>query len=661
MPSSDTSSHTPLPDNAEAGPSRTEASATDTDAELPGLKWYISDLDRHMKRSAAHLDGRLSLAHNDLPHTQFEWSVIPPSNCLWTSDEKALFFAALARHSRLRPDLISLDVGTKSVALVEEYLAALRWGKQHLGDRIRQHDESRQWRDHLIDTGAYSVDDLWLEIEEEFSETLDRLITDAAVPARRKRAPSSETLLNEYGGSLDVDKLSTLDGLLKVSEEKSTTDLVGIYNSESSSDDDEDPIVKDNREIEKLDAIAKKERTPAQRARLRTLVNRKRNRQQYRLRALLKQGMTQNQITEGGGPDAVFGRQPDKSLALESRPGAKRKKHAESIAVHDPEIVRLGELGMDRYLTQQGWELFNYAHMGDAITAYAKAHSDRPAPAISFPVLGELYTEVLAYLKPLVYQAVIIAEQQAVQNKTEEVDVAHVRGAIALRGEKRPREVFSEAKKQFSGIGSEAGTPDRSSRRNSTANPVTPDRTHRPRSQSPSRSSSPSRSRSSSRSRSRSRSRSPLQSEARRPPSPPRTFVEHDLTSWMDAGVVPPDISNLPEAQTAVDPLDDEWEIISTVTDDEDEALDDALDVADSALDNAVSRQLDHAVVDNDTRIIIDGTAWVNAKERQPARKRKRRDTGATEAEDEDEDVRDAQQGESHFSFVTNGIQLDEC
>lgn len=129
----------------------------------------------------------------------------------------------------------------------------------------------------------------------------------------------------------------------------------------------------------------------------------------------------------------------------------------------------------------------------------------------------------------------------------------------------------------------------------------------------------------------------------------------------MDAGVVPPDISNLPEAQTAVDPLDDEWEIISTVTDDEDEALDDALDVADSALDNAVSRQLDHAVVDNDTRIIIDGTAWVNAKERQPARKRKRRDTGATEAEDEDEDVRDAQQGESHFSFVTNGIQLDEC
>jgi len=62
---------------------------------------------------------------SDLPFTQF----LP--SAFWTPNEKRALFRSITRHSRYRPDLISIDVGTKNVVEVSTYLELLAEASNH--------------------------------------------------------------------------------------------------------------------------------------------------------------------------------------------------------------------------------------------------------------------------------------------------------------------------------------------------------------------------------------------------------------------------------------------------------------------------------------------------------------------------------------------------
>ncbi|CCA77429.1 hypothetical protein PIIN_11406, partial [Serendipita indica DSM 11827] len=86
-------------------------------------------------------------------------------NGFWTSEEKERFFSALSRHSKLRPDLISLDVGSnKTVADVVAYIDVLERG---LRDVSRLEVDSEEEDVPVVHPAAYTVSQKWIEFEEQ--------------------------------------------------------------------------------------------------------------------------------------------------------------------------------------------------------------------------------------------------------------------------------------------------------------------------------------------------------------------------------------------------------------------------------------------------------------------------------------------------------------
>jgi hypothetical protein len=82
---------------------------------------YLTEhLADHISATHHHLTGKPE--HPEPPYTP---SFHLPAG-YWTPTEKALFFRALSVHSRLRPDLISASIGTKSIVDVIIYLSLLR-------------------------------------------------------------------------------------------------------------------------------------------------------------------------------------------------------------------------------------------------------------------------------------------------------------------------------------------------------------------------------------------------------------------------------------------------------------------------------------------------------------------------------------------------------
>jgi hypothetical protein len=82
------------------------------------------------------------------------------SNAYWTSNDKATFFASVARHSRWRPDLISEDLGgEKSTADVCSYINLLEQASAH--NPTERGVESQP--------AAHEVSMEWIAIEEELA------------------------------------------------------------------------------------------------------------------------------------------------------------------------------------------------------------------------------------------------------------------------------------------------------------------------------------------------------------------------------------------------------------------------------------------------------------------------------------------------------------
>ncbi|KAJ7045421.1 hypothetical protein C8F04DRAFT_988383 [Mycena alexandri] len=118
---------------------------------------YLSDYERHLTQLKAHLSGDIGPS---LPS-----SFVPPAG-YWTSREKALFFHALAVHSRLRPDLIADAVKSKTPLDVCAYIDAL--------------DRAAAAQPSLRSTleGAMEVSEAWVDYEEGQARAVVELETE---------------------------------------------------------------------------------------------------------------------------------------------------------------------------------------------------------------------------------------------------------------------------------------------------------------------------------------------------------------------------------------------------------------------------------------------------------------------------------------------------
>ncbi|KAF8629650.1 hypothetical protein AX17_005589 [Amanita inopinata Kibby_2008] len=114
---------------------------------------HIAQLRLHLAQTQAHLSGE-----TDRP--------LPPSFIYpagyWTSAEKNTFFRALARYSRLRPDLIAAHIQTKSIVDVCTYIHQLDDASKATATR---------WNRKDMDI-AFDVSDAWLEFEEKNANSL---------------------------------------------------------------------------------------------------------------------------------------------------------------------------------------------------------------------------------------------------------------------------------------------------------------------------------------------------------------------------------------------------------------------------------------------------------------------------------------------------------
>ena len=588
-----------------------------------GLRWYLSDLGRHIKGSLGALEGRITAkdgpGHNHFTYTDLSASTVSPSNATWTPAEKSLFFAALSRHSRHRPDLIAADVRTKTEAQVHEYLSALRWEASKTSDRKGEGDESKTWRNHLLWTGAYEISEEIADREAVLAETIEARATTVVPDRKRKRkaaAMSDTEQLTEWGRELDTEKLHSLATLLRDAESRDKGDLeeIGIQVSSDAELETEDPIAKDNAEIVTLQSMAKKDRTPAQRTLLRTLLNRKAARERSRMKTLASLGFTPEQITAGGGPDAMYA-----SHIANDRPkkkkGARRKSLTE-VKATDGEVQRLAELGADAFLTERGWEVFNYARVAQLMGGSGRIYDSLPSAKLlfgdlddtkeeptppqqwaststttaSFAVVSDLYAELLAYLKPLVYASVLVAEQQVSQTGGQSVTVEHVMAALGLRGELgKLREISSESRmeRSISLVSSREGTatPGQSTSRMATPGPDAASGTESARGR-------------------RRASRGPREMSQR--PEP---------VSWTVASAAPLfDRYDSEESDSAsdmdIDLVGDDPKVNGGLTDIEDEELDAMLHVVDRRLDAVMSTQISVALRDDDPSLPVDEWIW---------------------------------------------------
>ncbi|OCF30576.1 hypothetical protein I316_07777 [Kwoniella heveanensis BCC8398] len=478
--------------------------------------WYLRHLDTHIRASRDHVLGE---TYGVRYQSSYRDTVVPPSNAIWTPEEKSLFFASLRRHSRFRADVIAGEVGTKTEIEVEWYLDLLESGAAQVGQvdanrkvhgkQRARWDGIRSWREGLA-PACREVSAGWVVQEESLAEEVmgvvntkeaqdHREITRTARRSERRALnkvipldanftshqrkkyldehPSTVAMFNrwavdDWGESIDAGKMSTLNGLLRpdwcewYSERVRLPSPVRLADGISETDDDDnqhlmagpikgDPhgrIANDLRNFQRLSLIPKSERTPAQRRTLAAIVNRRRNREKYRLTKLIQEGMTKEEIQAAGGADAVFASRDhpeDGNQAAEYRQktvlGGSKAEIKEEGSVN-----QLKKWGMYDHLLLSGMEVFNYDIMA-RLTSQIAASSFSDSPSISFPVLRRIHADLVNYLRSLLYNAIVIAEQAHHQRPADQEDEEdgemtsdHVYQALILAGEDCPAQVVSE-------------------------------------------------------------------------------------------------------------------------------------------------------------------------------------------------------------------------
>ncbi|CAL1701868.1 unnamed protein product [Somion occarium] len=152
-------------DPTEAGSSQAPHLRVEPATSSGVFSTYVSIFHEHLTHTQLHLLG------NDHDETALEPSQIQPT--FWTSEEKALFFHGLAVHSRLRPDLIAEDIGTKNIVDVCAYLGLLEEGSAELEEQ-EQEDEDREKRiaRRTQIPAAYEMSDRWCALEDKFVSSI---------------------------------------------------------------------------------------------------------------------------------------------------------------------------------------------------------------------------------------------------------------------------------------------------------------------------------------------------------------------------------------------------------------------------------------------------------------------------------------------------------
>ncbi|WWD20987.1 hypothetical protein CI109_105468 [Kwoniella shandongensis] len=496
----------------EAGPSRPSTSKS-------GSQWYIHYLDSHIDSSRRHIQGQPGRGNHHTPVGQFlsYASYVPPTDAVWTSEEKTLFFAALSRYSRHRVDLIARDVGTKTQVEVEWYLDLLTLGdekrqitdrKMDLRDRRVRWDSSQTWRTGLA-PAAREVSQKWIQKEEILSNEVVKIVNGreeehaGKLKGQRRRAekraigqsihdqvemkPYEKRMLIEEGSlakslekrweledwieDIDTEKLGTLNKLLQPawsdwygqrihtpSPSRARVDLSS--DSESDSDDRTtqnqhvngttnfspvkgDPqgkIARDRHDFAVLSAIPKKDRNREQHRQLAAIVNRQRAREKYRTKKLLEEGMSLEEIAKAGGADVIFTKRDaggdsaqGSGNVLAEAPVRTKPKTPQEIAADD-----LKSKGVYEHATACGLEVFNYEWM----TRVLNRISPTAPRHISFLLLHQLYSQLVDFLRPLLYRAVVIAEQNfmlgTIPDSEPHMTSEHVQQALALLGTAPP-------------------------------------------------------------------------------------------------------------------------------------------------------------------------------------------------------------------------------
>ncbi|WVQ89515.1 hypothetical protein IAS59_003277 [Cryptococcus gattii] len=453
--------------------------------------WYLHHLDTHIKASRRTYLGQLANTIVKPLHT----TPIPPTNNTWSSYDKQLFFAALSRHSRHRPDLIASDVG-KSEAEVQWYLDLLETSRETHESKDRAANKrglkrNEYWREGVA-PAAREVSDEWVSKEEELAteaiaiieqrereedkvfqkkrkrKARSNLIREAGIPrdtkpSEKKRIieswPGIEEMekrweAQEWLESIGVDKLSELDHLISKfwleDYEQEVTQSTTPPLIESSSDDEHssaDPssglhasardsrekrIARDLHNLSVIQAIPKKRRTPEQRQLLAQILNRQQCRERYRTKRLLAKGMTNAEVRAAGGADMIFAKKNRSDLPKEMSENNHETGSSDRRS-RRPEVIDC--------LKSHGLDIFVY----DSMSRFLELDG-QPNLSITLSTVQGLYTGLLNFLKPLVLNSIVIAEQSAAVQVSQSSDggkddddfavtSVHVQQALALRKE----------------------------------------------------------------------------------------------------------------------------------------------------------------------------------------------------------------------------------
>ena len=146
------------------------------------ISCHLSQLFEHSNELRSHLSGTPEDEDEDPSPSHFA-----PSAC-WTTEEKNSFFHAVAIHSRLRPDLISEEIGSKCLADVCTYIEMLEEGLQQ-----SQEDASDFYsvpRDDF--PTAHEVSEKWEAFESSVSEIV--LASEPEVRAKAFRTTRDQEI-----------------------------------------------------------------------------------------------------------------------------------------------------------------------------------------------------------------------------------------------------------------------------------------------------------------------------------------------------------------------------------------------------------------------------------------------------------------------------------
>ncbi|EKM53648.1 uncharacterized protein PHACADRAFT_260117, partial [Phanerochaete carnosa HHB-10118-sp] len=167
---------------------------------------YLAHLYAHNNDVRSHLMGS--------PQTIDDYvcaSYFAPS-AYWTTQEKDQFFHALSVHSRLRPDLIAEEIGTKTLADICTYIDMIEDGLKrsgYSGDRTTEQIIPEYLDCESVPRGdfpiAYEVCDEWVDFEETLAEAViaqePDMVADELKKAREEEARQLQLQIRARKGS----------------------------------------------------------------------------------------------------------------------------------------------------------------------------------------------------------------------------------------------------------------------------------------------------------------------------------------------------------------------------------------------------------------------------------------------------------------------------